>query len=82
MAVGALVILISVEDALMPNQIEEWGNMVLGLALLASPWVLGYSDQRDATSNAVLAGLVVSGMAGWALERLFRKRHEMTAQHS
>lgn len=36
--------------------VDEWINLALALALIASPWVLGYSDLTLATGNAVIVG--------------------------
>ena len=69
--VGASVVLLSTEDTYLPDQIEEWGNVVLGVGLMISPWVWGYADHLAATLNAFLSGLLVTGVAVWALERLF-----------
>ena len=47
-------------------RIERWQvliNAVLGLWLLASPWVIGYDDDSAATWNAVIAGLVLAALA-------------------
>ncbi|MGH8807079.1 MAG: SPW repeat protein [Noviherbaspirillum sp.] len=78
MVVGAFVILLSAEDFVLPDQIEEWGNAILGVGLIISPWAWGYADHRLATVNAIVSGLLVTGFAAWALERVFmhdRIRH-------
>jgi hypothetical protein len=46
---------------------EEWGNVVLGVWLVISPWVLGFSGMAQAMSNAVIVGVVVAVLALWAL---------------
>jgi SPW repeat len=46
---------------------EEWGNVVLGVWLVISPWVLGFSGMAQAMSNAVIVGVVVGVLALWAL---------------
>jgi hypothetical protein len=70
MVVGASVILLSVEDLFLPSQIEEWGNIILGLGLMISPWAWGYADHILATWNALACGFLISGVAVWALERM------------
>jgi len=75
-AVGVCVILLSVEDIFYPNQIEEWGNAVLGVGLVISPWAWGYAGDTVATVNAFLSGFLVSGFAFWALERLLIRYQE------
>lgn len=75
-AVGVAVILLSVEDIFLPNQLEEWGNAVFGAGLMISPWAWGYADNTVATANAFISGFLVSGFAFWALERLFMRHEE------
>jgi len=38
---------------------QDWANLVLGLWLVLSPWILGFSGTSSATWNAVLLGLAV-----------------------
>lgn len=82
-AVGIFVIMLSVEDLFLPDQLEEWGNAVLGIGLMISPWAWGYSDHMAATASALVSGFLVSGFAFWALERLFVRHGEShRASHS
>jgi len=46
---------------------EEWANVVLGVWLLISPWVLGFTALTAAMWNAVIIGIVVTVLALWAL---------------
>ena len=39
---------------------EDWAGVVLGVWLLVSPWILGYSEHFAATANAVLLGIVLA----------------------
>ena len=39
---------------------EDWAGVVLGVWLLLSPWLLGYSDHFAATANAVVLGIVLA----------------------
>jgi hypothetical protein len=43
-----------------------WVVVILGLWLIVSPWVLGYSGQVNATWNAVIVGIIffVVGLYG------------------
>ena len=45
----------------------EWGNVVLGVLLVLSPWILGFSGLVAAMWNAVIVGAVVAVLALWAL---------------
>ena len=46
---------------------EEWFSVALGLWLVASPWILGFSGVAAAMWSAVIVGLVVAVLALWAL---------------
>ena len=38
---------------------EDWTGVVLGAWLLVSPWVLGFSDNAPAATNALVMGTVL-----------------------
>ncbi len=42
---------------------EEWVSVVLGVWLLLSPWILGFSGMGNAMWNAVIVGLLVGALA-------------------
>ncbi|GGM95528.1 hypothetical protein GCM10007092_06270 [Thermus composti] len=42
---------------------EEWLNVLLGVWLILSPWILGFSGMANATWNAVIVGLLVGALA-------------------
>lgn len=46
---------------------QEWVNAALGIWLLASPWVLGFSGLATAMWNAVIVGAVIALLALWTL---------------
>ena len=46
---------------------EEWTNLVLGVWLVISPWVLDFSAMYTAMWNAVIVGLAVALLALWTL---------------
>lgn len=46
---------------------EEWANLTLGVWLLISPWALGFSSSAFLMWNAVIAGVLVVVLAGWAI---------------
>ncbi|MGC2517856.1 MAG: SPW repeat protein [Burkholderiales bacterium] len=68
--VGIGVLMFSFEDLVLPSEIEEWVELVLGLLLMISPWAWGYSDNMAATLNALISGFLVTGIALWALKHL------------
>lgn len=45
-----------------------WLNVILGLWLIISPWVLGYTATTAAFYNALIVGVLVAVFAllGWA----------------
>jgi len=48
------------------DKVLDWINVVLGLWLIASPFVLGYSTMAAALWSSIITGLVVIVLAGWA----------------
>ena len=46
---------------------EEWTNVGLGVWLIVSPWVLGFSSSALLMWNAVIAGALIVVLAGWAI---------------
>ena len=67
---GIAVLVFSLEDLVLPSEIEEWADLALGLALMSSPWLWDYSHSIPAMLNAVISGFLISGIAAWALEHL------------
>jgi hypothetical protein len=63
---GICVVLFAVEGFVIPSYLEEWGEILLGLALLAAPWTVGY-EEGAATVNSVVSGLLVILFAVWEL---------------
>jgi len=50
------------------SQSEEWVNLALGLWLVIAPFVLGfYGSEAVAAWNHVVAGIVITGGAIWAM---------------
>jgi hypothetical protein len=46
---------------------EEWANVVFGVWLVISPWVLGFSGLYAAMLNALIVGVIVAALALWTL---------------
>ncbi|MGE5339304.1 MAG: SPW repeat protein [Gemmatimonadota bacterium] len=65
--VGVLLLAAALGAMFVPRAWEEWVELVLGLWLIASPWLLRFSTLPDARANAVLAGLVTAILAIWVL---------------
>ncbi|MDD5249534.1 MAG: SPW repeat protein [Rhodocyclaceae bacterium] len=54
----------------MAAKMKHWQdpvNLVLGLWMLISPWVLGYQAESAAQSNAVIVGVVIAILAALEL---------------
>jgi hypothetical protein len=63
---GLCVILFALEGFVIPSYLEEWGEILLGLALLVAPWAVSY-EPGLATANSVVSGLLVILFAAWEL---------------
>ena len=48
-------------------QLEEWINALVGLWLIASPWLVGYTEMAAATWNHVIVGVLIVAFSGWEL---------------
>lgn len=46
---------------------QDWVNLVIGLWLVASPWLLGFSAVPAAAWNAWIVGAAVGVVAIWAI---------------
>ena len=56
----------------------DWLNAVVGLWLIAAPFVLGYTGIASALWNDVIVGLIVAVAAGWAAVALGQRQHPQT----
>ncbi|MDX8449131.1 SPW repeat protein [Mesorhizobium captivum] len=46
---------------------EEWVNVVLGLWLIVSPWLLGFAADRNVMLTHVVLGVLVVAASAWAV---------------
>jgi hypothetical protein len=44
----------------------SWINVVLGIWVLLSPWILGFSWVPESMTNNVIVGILVILLAGWS----------------
>ncbi|MCC8940365.1 hypothetical protein CI1B_56190 [Bradyrhizobium ivorense] len=65
-ALGLGVVLFALEAFIIPSYLEEWGEMLMGAALVLAPWTFGY-EQGPVTTSSVLGGIVVIALACWEL---------------
>jgi hypothetical protein len=64
---GAAIIVFAAFAVYMHKAWEEVINILLGILLIASPWLLGFTEQSTPTTNAVVVGLLVTAFAVWAM---------------
>jgi len=46
---------------------EDWINLVLGVWLFFSPWILGYATLYGAMWNSLIVGLLIAVLAIWGI---------------
>lgn len=73
---GAILVAVSLAALLMFSKWEEWINVLLGLWLIASPWLLGFAHTK-AMHVSIGAGAVVAFLAVLELWLI----HEAAAPH-
>jgi len=64
---GAAIVVFAGIAVYMHKAWEEALNIILGICLVASPWALGFADQRTPTTNAVIVGLLVTAFGVWSM---------------
>jgi len=64
---GAVVIIFSVWALSDKRQWEEWVNLIIGIWVFFSPWILGFSGMSAALWNMLIVGAVVVILSIWAL---------------
>ena len=65
--IGLALVAAALGAMLAPKAWEEWTEAVLGLWMVISPWMLGYSHVQTAMYVAVGVGLIVVLLALWTL---------------
>lgn len=65
--IGLALVAAALGAILVPRAWEEWTEGALGLWMIVSPWVLGFSGHVDARNAAVVAGVVIAALAIWTL---------------
>lgn len=65
-ATGALIGLFSIWALVKPEQWEEWINLVVGLWVIAAPFLLVFTGDTAALWNHLIVGVVVASDALWA----------------
>jgi hypothetical protein len=65
--IGLAITVVALVALYMPQAWQEWAGLVLGVWLIISPWVLGFSGFPVPFWNMFLVGLVVAVLDGWAI---------------
>ena len=65
--IGLALVAAALGAIFVPRAWEEWTEFALGLWLIVSPWILGFSAIQDARLNAVVVGVVTAVLALWVL---------------
>ena len=76
--VGIFIGVLSMMAIATPQVWEEWSKVILGVWLLASPWLLGFSHQTVAMANIMIVGLVVIVLSLWSMARGAMPRQQPT----
>lgn len=66
---GAAIVVFAAIAAYFPHAWEEAVNALLGVWLVISPFVLGFSGMRTVAYHTLIMGLLVAGFAVWAMFR-------------
>lgn len=86
-AVGAAVTVLAAIRAMDPDHREgiSWVNVVLGIWMIAAPFVLNYNAVNDAQNNSIIMGVIILALAAFsayetnhAHSEEERSRREMT----
>jgi hypothetical protein len=64
------------------NLWEEWVNLVLGVWMIISPWVLRYAGNITARDDAIVIGALGAVMSIWALADRHTQIGDRASDHS
>ena len=62
---GILIAILALAAIIQFAEWEEWASLVLGLWLVVSPWVVGFTNVIEARWAHVVLGLLVAAVAAW-----------------
>jgi len=78
-ALGVIIAVVAVAALVAFHAWEEWAMGVLGLWLIVSPWLLGFTAVTAALANQIIVGLIVTALAFWTAYEAQQGR--MAANH-
>jgi predicted membrane-bound dolichyl-phosphate-mannose-protein mannosyltransferase len=66
--VGAVVLVLAAIRAFNPSEREgiSWVNVVLGIWMIVSPYLLGYADVNPAQTNSLITGALILILAAFS----------------
>ncbi len=64
---GIAIVILSLIELYTWERWEEWVNLVFGIWLIISPWVLGFNVVGRATQNMVVLGILMIILPLWAV---------------
>ena len=67
--IGVVLLIVAAGRAAaqVPKFWQEAANLVLGIWLILSPWILEFAAHAAARNSTLVAGIVVTGIALWAM---------------
>jgi hypothetical protein len=77
---GVALVVFSAIAVSMPQMWEEVINILIGIWMVISPWVVGFSATRSAETNAVIVGIVAIVLAAWAMALARQAPQQVTHQ--
>lgn len=64
--IAGLALWSALTDSPATAQALDWGNVILGLWLIAAPFIFGDTGVSAFLWNAIIVGLLVAGLETWA----------------
>lgn len=64
---GVVLGVLAIATLAMFAEWEEWASLIVGLWLIASPWLLGFSTSSNPMWTHVVLGVLVTALAIWAV---------------
>ncbi len=79
---GALIALDGLASLAMPGMVYgEWAQLVLGVLVFISPWVMGYADMTGAAWTSWVIGVLTVAVGVAALPVATSAHHRVAGQH-
>jgi len=67
---GALAGIVAIAAVARLHEWEEWANLVVGLGIVISPWLLGFSSHAAAMWMHVIVGAAIAALSALEIWRL------------